>query len=200
MCRSASAAREALGRIGLVMSRLGLTLHPVKTRLVDLRRGKESFAFLGCTIRKKQSIQRKPWAHYMQRWPSPKATKKLRDRVRELTSKRQSGQKVEQIVAKLTPVLRGWGNYFRTGNADREFNKMDGFVVKSLRRWQYRRGGQRPTKRAPFAGNQLYGMGLHKLMGTVKYPAQATPRRSSLSRVPENGMHGLKGEIRDGLV
>src|SRR5579864_6691289 len=97
MCRSASAAREALRRIGLVMSRLGLTLHPVKTRMVDLRRGKESFVFLGCTIRKKRSIQRKPWVHYMQRWPSPKATKRLRDRVRELTSKRHSGQKVEQI-------------------------------------------------------------------------------------------------------
>ena len=150
MCRSASAAKEGLRRIGLVMSRLGLTLHPVKTRLVDLRRGKESFVFLGCTIRKKRSIQRLPWRHFMQRWPSPKATKKLRDRVRELTDKRQSGQKVEQIIAKLTPVLRGWGNYFRTGNADREFNKMDGFVVKSLRRWQYRRGGQRPAKRAPF--------------------------------------------------
>jgi RNA-directed DNA polymerase len=200
MCRSASAAREALRRIGLVMDRLGLTLHPVKTRMVDLRRGNESFVFLGCTIRKKRSIQRAPWRHFMQRWPSPKATKKLRDRVRELTSKRQSGQKVEQIIAKLTPVLRGWGNYFRTGNADREFNKMDYFVVKSLRRWQYRRGGQRPTKRVPFTGDQLYGMGLHKLMGTVKYPAQATPRRSSLSRVPENGMHGLKGDVRNGLA
>src|SRR6266550_1401314 len=85
MCRSASAAREALRRIGLVMNRLGLTLHAVKTRMVDLRRGKESFVFLGCTIRKKRSIQRKPWVHYMQRWPSPKATKKLRERVRELT-------------------------------------------------------------------------------------------------------------------
>jgi len=195
MCRSASAAREALRRIGLVLSRLGLTLHPVKTRLVDLRRGKESFEFLGCTIRKRRSIQRNPRWHFMQRWPSPKATKKLRERVRELTSKRQSGKKVEQIIAALTPVLRGWGNYFRTGNADREFNKMDTFVVASLRCWQYRRGGQRQTKRAPFTGDQLYGMGLHKLMGTVTYPAQATPRRSSLSRVPENGTHGLKGEI-----
>jgi RNA-directed DNA polymerase len=200
MCRSASAAGEALRRIGLVMSRLGLTLHPVKTRVVDLRRRKESFVFLGCTIRKKRSIQRNPRWHFMQRWPSPKATKRLRDRVRELTDKRQSGQKVEQIIAKLTPVLRGWGNYFRTGNADREFNKMDYFVVKSLRRWQYRRGGQRPTKRALFTGDQLRGMGLHLLLGTVKYPAQATPRRSSLSRVPENGMHGLKGEIRNGLA
>src|ERR1700680_2209111 len=144
MCRSASATKEALRRIGLVMSRLGLTLHPVKTRLVDLRRGKESFVFLGCTIRKRRSIQRNPRWHFMQRWPRPKATKKLRDRVRELTSKRQSGKEVKQIIAELTPVIRGWGNYFRTGNADREFNKMDGFVVKSLRRWQYRRGGGGP--------------------------------------------------------
>src|ERR1051325_3540002 len=54
MCRSASAAREALRRIGLVMSRLGLRLHPVKTRVVELRHGKESFVFPGCTIRKKR--------------------------------------------------------------------------------------------------------------------------------------------------
>jgi RNA-directed DNA polymerase len=199
MCRSASAAREALRRLGLVMDRLGLTLHPVKTRMVDLRRGKESFVFLGCTIRKKRSIQRNPRWRFMQRWPSPKATKKLRERVRELTSKRQSGKDVKQIIAELNPVLRGWGNYFRTGNADREFNKMDAFVVQSLRRWQYRRGGQRPTKRPKFTWDQLRGMGLQRLMGTVRYPAQATPVRSSLSRVRENRMHGLKGEIRNGL-
>ena len=109
------------------------------------------------------------------------------------TSKQQSGQDVKQIIVELTPVLRGWGNYFRTGNADREFNKMDSYVLHSLRDWQYRRGGQRATKRPPFTRQQLSDMGLHQLMGTVKYPAQATPRRSSLSRVPENGMHGLKG-------
>lgn len=200
MSGAESQAREALRRIGLVMSRLGLTLHPAKTRLVDLRRGKESFVFLGCTIRKKRSIQRKPGCYYMQRWPSPKATKKLRERVRELTSARQSGKDVKQIIAELNPVLRGWGTYFRTGTADREFNKMDRFVYRSLRRWQYRRGGQRPTRRPPFSGDQLHEMGLYKLMGTVKYPTQATPRKSSLSRVPENGTHGLKGEIRNGLA
>jgi hypothetical protein len=190
MCGTESRAREALRRIGLVMNRLGLTLHPAKTRLVDLRRGQESFVFLGCTIRKKRSIQGAPGKHFMQRWPSPKVTKKLRERVRELTNKRQSGKDVKQIIAELNPVLRGWGNYFRTGNADREFNKMDAFVIHSLRRWQSRRGGQRPTKRPQFTWDQLRGMGLYRLMGTVKYPSQATPRRSSLSRVPENGTHG----------
>ena len=120
--------------------------------------------------------------------------------MREITSKRQSGKDVKQIIAELTPVLRGWGNYFRTGNADREFHNMDSFVVTSLRRWQFRRSGQRITKRAPLSGDQLHGMGLPQLRGTVHYPAQATLRRSSVSRVPENGTHGLKGEFRNGLA
>jgi hypothetical protein len=75
---------------------------------------------------------------------------------------------------------------------------MDRFVVQSVRRWQYRRGGQRPTKRPQFTWDQLCGMDLHRLMGTVRHPAQAAPRRSSLSRAPENGTHGLKGAIRNG--
>ena len=198
MCKAESQAREALRRIGLVMDRLGLTLHPAKTRLVDLRRGKESFVFLGCTMRKRRSIQRNPRWHFMQWWPSPKAMQKLRERVRELTSKRHSGQDVKQIIAKLTPVLRGWGNYFRTGNAYREFNRMDAFVYRSLMRWHLRRGGQRPTKRKFLSSEQLYGMGLFQLRSMVRYPAQATPRRSSVSRVPENGTHGLKGGYGNG--
>jgi RNA-directed DNA polymerase len=197
MCRTQSAAREALRRIGLVMDRLGLTLHPAKTRLVNLGRGKESFVFLGCTIRKKRSIQRNPRWHFTQRWPSPKAMNKLRARIREITGKQQSGKDVKQLIVELNPVLRGWGNYFRTGNADREFNSMDHFVVQRLRRWQYRRGGQRPTRRPSFTHEQLYTMGLHRLIGTVRYPTQATPRRSSLSRVPENGTHGLKGDAME---
>ena len=45
-------------------------------------------------------------------------------RVREITGKRNSGKDVKRIIAELTRVVRGWGNYFRTGNADREFNKI----------------------------------------------------------------------------
>jgi hypothetical protein len=115
-------------------------------------------------------------------------------RAHQQAAQRERG---EADNVELNPVLRGWGDYFRRGNADREFNKMDCFVVQSLRGWQYRRGGQRPTKRPPFTGDQLYGRGLDRLMGTVKYPAQATPRRSSLSRVPENGVHGLKGDAME---
>ena len=193
MCQRESQAREALRRVGLVMQRLGLELHPEKTRMVDLRRGREGFVFLGCTVRKKRSIQRNPRWHFMQRWPSPKAMKRIRERVREMTDARQSGQDVKQIIAKLTPVLRGWGNYFRSGNADRKFNQLDQYVFACLVRWRYRRGGQRKGRVEKWTHDRLVSMGLYRLRTTVKYPAQATPVRSSLSRVRENRTHGLKG-------
>ena len=198
MCRTESQAREALRRIGLVMDRLGLKLHPEKTRMVDLRRGKESFVFLGCTLRKKRSIQRNPRAHYLQRWPSPKAMKRIRERVHELTDSRQSGKDVKQIIATLNPVLRGWGNYFRTGNAERKFNQLDSYVYTRLTRWMVRRGGQRRGRAEKWSHDRFVDMGLYRLRGTVKYPAQATPVRSSLSRVQENCTHGLKGVFRNG--
>ena len=186
MAATESKAKEALRQIQYVMSKLGLVLHPEKTRMVNLRRGQGSFVFLGCTIRKKRSILRNPRAYYMHRWPSPKATKRLRDRVREITDKRASGADVKQLIAKLNPVLRGWGNYFRTGTSSREFLKMDSFVYMRLLRWMYRRGGQRKTRRVRWSNQQLWGMGLYRLRGTVRYPAQAASVRSSLSRVREN--------------
>jgi group II intron reverse transcriptase/maturase len=177
MSRTESQAKEALQRIGQVMSRLGLELHPDKTRLVDLRHGKESFVFLGCQIRKCRSILRNPRRSFMQRWPSPKAMNKIRDRVRGLTDKRRSGVKdVTQLITELNPVLRGWGNYFRTGNAERRFNQMDGYVYRRLCGWMYRRGGQRAPRRLVHWNHQrFYDMGLYELKGTVRYPTQATP-------------------------
>ncbi len=178
LCKTESQAQEAHRRIGLVMERLGLRLHPDKTRLVDLRRGKESFVFLGCTIRKRRSVQRNPRWHFMQRWPSPKAMKRIRDRVRELTDVRRSGIKdVKEILADLNPVLRGWGNYFRTGNAHREFHRVDEYVHQRLRHWRRRRSGQRGPTGVPWTSTDLYGMGLHRLYGTVRYPTQAMPRQ-----------------------
>ena len=200
MSPTESKAKEALRQVQYVMSRLGLELHPEKTRLVDLRRGREGFVFLGCTIRKKRSILRNPRGYYMHRWPSPKAMNRLRSRVREIIGARNSGQDVKQLIAKLNPVLRGWGNYFRSGTCRREFHKMDRFVYARLVRWLLRRGGQRKSRCAIWTEDQLVAMGLFRLRGTVCYPAQATPVRSSLSRVRENRTHGLKGEIRNGLA
>jgi group II intron reverse transcriptase/maturase len=179
MSQRESQAKEALRRVSQIMGQLGLSLHPEKTRMVDLRHGKESFVFLGCTVRKRRSIQRNPRLSFVQRWPSPKATKKLRARVRELTDAKRSGVKdVKQLITDLNPALIGWGNYFRAGNAEREFNQMDSYVYNRVMRWMYRRGGQRSIQRLKnWDAQQFYGMGLHELKGNVCYPTQATPRQ-----------------------
>lgn len=195
LCKTASAAREAHRRVQAMLTRLRLELHPEKTRAVDLRRGREGFDFLGCTVRKRRSILRRPHCHFMQRWPSARAMKRVRERVHELTAVvgNPAGD-VTEVITALNPVLRGWGNYFRTGNADDKFNHIDSYVYQRLTRWMWRRGGQRRRMRfSSWPSARLHALGLHRLQGTVRYPSQATSVRPSVSRVPEIGTHGLKG-------
>ena len=200
MCNTESKAKEAHRRLGLIMERLGLKLHPGKTRIVNIRGGQESFEFLGCTIRKRRSILRNPRKHFVQRWPAPKALKRIRTRIHELTNASRSGTPdVKDLIASLNPVLRGWGNYFRTGNADDKFNQVDGYVHRRITSWLIRRGGQRTSVRLEkWPQQRFYDMGLYRLQGRVSYPAQAAPVRLSLSRVRENRTHGLKGDIGAG--
>jgi hypothetical protein len=124
-----------------------------------------------------------------------KAMARVRERVHDLTDARRSGAKdVQEIIASVNPVIRGWANYFRTGTADREFNRIDGYVHERITRWLWRRGGQRARHRwTQWPFERLFAMGLHRLKGRVRYPAQATPRRPSASRVRATRTHGLKG-------
>jgi len=194
MSRTPSTSREALRRLHGIMQRLGLTLHPEKTKTVDLRRGRDSFVFLGCAIRKKRSILRRPDCHFMQRWPSPRAMNRLRERLHDLTDARHAGADLRDIIASLNPVLRGWGQYFRSGTCDREFQKIDEYVYRRLRSWHWRRGGQRRRCRSDqWPRERYHELGLHRLRGSVRYPANATPERPSVSRVREIRTHGLKG-------
>jgi RNA-directed DNA polymerase len=50
----------------------------------------------------------------------------LRARIREATSRRFVGHSIAWVVANLNRVLRGWGAYFRDGNAARKFAQIDG--------------------------------------------------------------------------
>ena len=196
LCGRKPAADEAKRRIEQKLGELGLQLHPEKTRVVDLRRGSQSFVFLGCTHRKRRSIQRNPRAHYMNRWPAPRAVKKLRKRIHYLTRPGNQARDVKHVITSLNPALRGWGNYFRSGTAHREFHTIDEYVRERVLHWMWRRGGQRRRLRAEaWPHERFWAMGLHRLRGRVRYPAQAAPRRLSVSRVPETGTHGLNGGL-----
>jgi hypothetical protein len=56
----------------------------------------------------------------------------IRANVREATDRRYVGASIESVVANLTPVLRGWGAYFRRGNSARKFGVIDQYVHERL--------------------------------------------------------------------
>ena len=180
LCSTAKECEEAEVRVRKIMARLGLELHPDKTRRVDLSWGKEGLDFLGCHLRKRMSgpiweKQRKR-VYFLQRWPSPRSMKRVRQRVKSLTGHNRSGVKdVRVLIDELNPVLRGWGNYFRTGNAAQKFNQVDTYAWQRLNRFLVKRKGRhlRAGEVQQWDRDFFHGHGLHRLRGTVQYPGNA---------------------------
>lgn len=175
MSPTARDCEEAQRRIEHVLGRLGLRLHPQKTRRVVLTGGQEGFDFLGCHLHKRMSgrlwQQQGIRRYYLLRWPNRKAMNRVRDRVRSLTPRGRCHGDLRGVIAELNPVLRGWGQYFRSGNAANHFIDVDDYVVQRLRALRLKRAGR--TLRAGQAQrwNRAYfeNLGLHRLRGTIRY-------------------------------
>ncbi|HEY1830900.1 MAG TPA: group II intron reverse transcriptase/maturase [Acidimicrobiales bacterium] len=179
LCRTQEQAEEANRRASALLGDLGLRLHPEKTRVVDLREGKEGFDFLGCHFRArmsgKQWEDRRIIRYYLHRWPSVRSMKRARVRVKALTARSQVGQQLPHVIARLNRFLRGWGNYFRTGNAGDKFRQLDRYVVWRLFRLLVKKRGRnlRAGQAARWTDAWFHDQGLHKLSGTIRYPKAA---------------------------
>jgi len=180
MCPSAEACLQAERRVRRILARLRLELHPEKTRRVDLHQGRQGLDFLGCHLHKRMSgrlwEQHHKACYFLQRWPSARSMTRIRERVKELTDRRWNGVRdVRDLIARLNPVLRGWGNYFKTGNAAQKFNQLDGYVCRRLRNFLVRRAGRnlRPGQTQSWTRAFFWKHGLHRLRGTVRYPETA---------------------------
>jgi RNA-directed DNA polymerase len=185
MCRTAKQCECAEARIKVILKRLGLELHPDKTRRVELYDGKEGFDFLGCHLHKRLSgriwEQERKRLYFLNRWPSRRSMCRVRERVRELTPASRCHADLRTIIADLNPVLRGWGNYFRTGNAADPFTSIDGFVVRRLRALRRKRKGRnvRPGEPQCWTREYFERLGLYRLRGTIVYPERAFWQRSA---------------------
>jgi RNA-directed DNA polymerase len=180
MCKTKRDVDEAEGRVKHVMTRLGLELHPDKTRKVELSWGKEGFDFLGCHLRKRMSgpiwEKERKRVYFLQRWPSARAMKQVRQRVKLLTPRSRCHADLREVIAQLNPRLRGWAEYFRTGNAAAKFNQLDSYVYRRLRSLRVKRAGSKLKAGRARQWTRDYfveGLGLHRLRGTVRYPEAA---------------------------
>jgi RNA-directed DNA polymerase len=135
--RHARLLKQVGRRLGEELAKLDLKLNEAKSRVVDLTKG-EAFGFLGFEIRRLRSKQGKWW---------PKATPAVKQRtalLRKLREefRRRDSQPVGRVIAVINPILRGWVNYFRIGNASRCFSFVQDWVERKVRRHLMRARGR----------------------------------------------------------
>lgn len=155
LCRSAEEAHAALEQVERWVKAEGLTLHPQKTRIVDMRE-RGGFDFLGYHFERGM------------RWPRSKSMQKLRDRIRELTP-RLCGHSLGRVIERLNQTLRGWYGYFRHSKST-TFTPVDQFVRGRLRtilrQRAKRRGKARGADHQRYPNAYFDAAGLFNLMKT----------------------------------
>lgn len=148
--------------------------------MIDLSEGRQGFDFLGCHFRARVSgrlLERGIRRYYLHRWPSARSMKRIREKIRERTGPNRAGARdIGVVIDDLNPVLRGWGSYFRTGNASNKFVQVDDYVQVRLRRLLVRRHGRhlRPGQAEQWTSDWFRTQGLHRLRGTIRYPGVAS--------------------------
>jgi len=156
------------------LQNLRLELHPEKIKVVRIAWGKEGFNFLGWYVRKCPSVKF-PGKYFLNRWPSARSMKKLNEKIRKIVHRSISVRDVREFVPRLNPVLRGWANYFRTGNSRHKCEQADKQVWERLVLFENkRRNRTRPywkTGKFDYA-NWYKGLGLFDLVkpGLIRYP------------------------------
>ncbi|MGQ0743285.1 MAG: group II intron maturase-specific domain-containing protein [Acidimicrobiales bacterium] len=101
--------------------------------------------------------------------------KRARGRVKALTGRSRVGMELEDVICDLNLFLRGWGNYFRTGNSANKFVSLDRHVVWRLKRLLIKKRGRnlRAGQTRRWTPGWFHDQGLHQLMGTIRYPKAA---------------------------
>ena len=100
--------------------------------------------------------QRRIARYYLHRWPSARSMQRARLRIKAFTGRHRSGAELKDLIAGLNLFLRGWGNYFRTGNASTKFIQLDRYVVWRLKRLLIKKRGRNLGK-GPGGLNRHHG-------------------------------------------
>jgi RNA-directed DNA polymerase len=128
-CESLEEAERALAIVQTWTVKRGLTLHPTKTKIVDVMT--DGFDFLGY--------------HFVRdrRYPRTKSLAKLRDAIRGKT-RRNNGRSLNMIIADVNRTTKGWFEYFKH-SLRFVFPKIDGWIrmrLRSILRKRRRRRGR----------------------------------------------------------
>lgn len=120
-----------------IMERLEITIHPEKTKIVELIDLKQSFVFLGFEHRRKLIKMRNGIiiSRTVQE-PSKKAMQSMRDKIKEVVNNRNTlSNSLEGIVKILNRKLQGFKNYYRLRYISPKLRQLDWYVQMKMTRW-----------------------------------------------------------------
>ena len=168
-----------LAAVGEILASLGLRLHPDKTKVVDLREGREGLDFLGCHFRARMSgrlwEQKRIVRYYLHRWPSQTAMARVRAKVRERTGRNRVGIDIRDVIAASESDPARVGQLLSHRQRRRQVRQIDRYVVWRLYRLLIKKRGRnlRAGQADQWTEEWFNGHGLHRLRGTIRYPKAA---------------------------
>lgn len=125
-------------RVREELAKLRVEINEEKSRIVNMSEG-DTIGFLGFDFRYVRSRNGKWTSHTT---PQRKKRTALLERLRREFDRFRS-QPVEDVVAEINPILRGWVNYFAIGNSARCFSYVRNWVEVRIRRHVQRARKQR---------------------------------------------------------
>lgn len=154
----------ALEAFKAIATRMTLTLNEEKTKITKL---KEGFDFIGYQFVKRKSPNTGKSVIYI--FPAKSAQKKIRNRLKYLTSRR-APIKPEEFVQLVNPIVMGWVNYFRHTNASDAFRSLQRFINIRFRRYLNFRSKGRGFGWNKYPNSKLYAKGIAYIgSGLIRY-------------------------------
>ena len=99
-----------------IEGRLGLVINREKTQVLRVKEDDAPLDFLGYRFRYSRSHRRGGGPRYWRLEASPKAQKRVREKIHDLTSARFCFAPIQDVVDNVNAVIRGWLNYFSKGH------------------------------------------------------------------------------------
>lgn len=124
LCATQQEAEAAYGELKAWVEKQGISLHPEKTRIVNMNEAGAGFDFLGYHFEHTRKGK-------MDRWPRRKSMAKIKGRIRGMTH-RANGKSLDETIRRINRITRGWFGYFKHCNRT-TFSTLDGWIRGRLR-------------------------------------------------------------------
>jgi RNA-directed DNA polymerase len=159
LCETREQAEYALNKVRKWCNSRKLTLHPAKTRIVNMTEASAYFEFLGYRFKRTKAKGK------LICLPRQKSIKSLKDKIRPIT-KRTNGHSMEVAISSINTILKGWYEYYKHSPSNVGRN-LDGWIrmrLRSiLRKRNKRKGRGRGADHQRYTNNYFHNLGLFSL-------------------------------------